>query len=292
MKTARLLEGLCIFIAAAGMVAATVGLFWSDGGQAFSFTTIHGAIAHQYGVGLYRFDTLLIGAGFKGQDAVILFLGVPLLVLATVFGRTGSLRARLLQTGILAYFLYVYASMAFGAAYNSLFLLYVATFSASLFALYLAFSFTMELHSGYASRLPRLWPAVLLLVSGALTAFIWLIPLIVALASGAPPTLLDSYTTMLTDALDLGIIAPLAVVAGILILRGSPMGFRLAFPVLGLLVMLFPTIVSATLSQARAGVAFTPGQIVGPVAGFLILGAFGVWVLVAFLLRLEQPSRR
>ncbi len=292
MKTARLLDGLCIFIAAAGMVAATVGLFWSDGGQPFSFTTIHGAIAHQYGVGLYRFDTLPIGAGFKGQDAVILFLGMPLLVLATVFGRTGSLRARLLQTGILAYFLYVYASMAFGAAYNSLFLLYVATFSASLFALYLAFSFTMELHSGYASQLPRLWPAMLLLVSGALTAFIWLIPLIVALASGAPPTLLDSYTTMLTDALDLGIIAPLAVVAGVLILRGSPMGFRLAFPVLGLLVMLFPTIVAATLSQARAGVAFTRGEIIGPVAGFLILGAFGVWVLVAFLLRLEQPSRR
>ncbi|HET6485121.1 MAG TPA: hypothetical protein VFH83_01805 [Spirochaetia bacterium] len=292
MKTTKLLDGLCVFIAAAGMVAATVGLFWNDGGQPFPFTTIHGSIAHQYGTGLYRFDTVLIGAGFKGQDAVVLFLGVPLLVLATVFGRTGRLRARLLQTGILAYFLYVYASMAFGAAYNTLFLLYVATFSASLFALYLAFSLTLELHSGYASRLPRLWPAVLLLASGALTALIWLVPLVTAMASGGPPMLLDGYTTMLTDALDLGIVAPLAVVAGVLTLRGSPMGFRLAFPILGLLVMLLPTIVGATVSQVGAGVAFTPGAIIGPVAGFLILGLLGLWVLVTFLLRLDQGSRR
>ena len=40
-------------------------------------------------------------------------------------------------SGVLAYFLYNYGSMAIGAAYNSLFLIYVALFSASLFGLVL-----------------------------------------------------------------------------------------------------------------------------------------------------------
>lgn len=37
--------------------------------------------------------------------------------------------------GALAYFLYVYATLALNAAYNDLFLVYVALFSASFFAL-------------------------------------------------------------------------------------------------------------------------------------------------------------
>jgi hypothetical protein len=45
-----------------------------------------------------------------------------------VLYRRGSLRGRLLLIGILTYFLYVYASIAFGAAYNALFLVYVGLF--------------------------------------------------------------------------------------------------------------------------------------------------------------------
>ena len=54
---------------------------------------------------------------YKSQDAVTLILGIPLLVLLTLFYRRGSLRGGLL-TGMLAYFLYVYVSMAFNAAYK------------------------------------------------------------------------------------------------------------------------------------------------------------------------------
>ncbi len=293
MRTSRLLDALSLFVAAAAMVAATIGLFLSDGGQTTSFTTIRGTLAHLYGQGLYRNDTLLIGAGFRGQDAVTLFLGVPLLVLATVFGRTGSLRPRLLQGSILSYFVYVYATMSLGAAYNSLFILYVAIFSAGLFALYLAFSLTTELHAGAVSSLPRVGPAILLLASGVITVVIWLVPLVSALAAGAPPQNLDSYTTIVTDALDLGIVAPVAVVTGVLVLRRSAFGYRVAFLVLGLLVMLLPVIVVSTMSQVQAGVAFTPGEVIGPVVGFLLLGGFGVWAVVALLLSLGRaPSLR
>jgi hypothetical protein len=35
--------------------------------------------------------------------------------------------------------------------------------------------------------------------------------------------------------------------------------------------------------QIRAGVAFTAGQVIGPIAGFLVLGAIGVVLLLRLL---------
>lgn len=49
---------------------------------------------------------------------MVLFLGIPLLVVSIVLYQRGSLAGVLLLTGILGYFLYVYASMALGAAYK------------------------------------------------------------------------------------------------------------------------------------------------------------------------------
>lgn len=75
-----------------------------------------------YGYGPYPHDTLLIGSGVRGHDVVTLAVGVPLPVFAALLYRHGSLRRGLLLTGTLARFLYVHASMAFGAAYNASFL--------------------------------------------------------------------------------------------------------------------------------------------------------------------------
>ena len=52
----------------------------------------------------------------------------------------GSLRGGILLTGALAYFLYYGASLGLGTAYNRLFLVYIALFSASFYAFILAFT--------------------------------------------------------------------------------------------------------------------------------------------------------
>jgi hypothetical protein len=140
VQPSRAVVRLSSLIVALALVAAGTGLFSGDGGGQSSYTTLRGETAQLYGQGLYRYDTLLIGSGFRGQDAITLVIGVPLLVISILLYRRGSLRGGLMLTGALAYFLYVYASMAFGAAYNGVFLLYVALLSASLFALVLAFA--------------------------------------------------------------------------------------------------------------------------------------------------------
>jgi hypothetical protein len=65
-------------------------------------------------------------------------------------------------------------------------------------------------------------------------------------------------------------------------------GYLIAFPLLGLIVMLLPAIALMTVFQLRAGVAFTPGEVVGPMAGFATLGLFAIWVGAAVLRRIPD----
>jgi hypothetical protein len=43
--------------------------------------------------------------------------------------------------------------------------------------------------------------------------------------------------------------------------------------------------------KVRAGVSFTPGEIVGPIAGFAVLGLFAIWVLAALLSRITERGQ-
>lgn len=178
-------------------IAATIGLLWKGGGAPFSFSTLRGQTVEIFGQGLYRYDTLFLGAGFKGQDAVVLFLGVPLLIISLLLFQCGSIADQLLLAGTLGYFLYVYASMALGASYNRLFLLYIAVFSASLFAFVEVFS-SVDLDliaSQIPEGLPRRGLAIFMFASGLVTLVVWGAPLVAALISGGPPERMDSHVT-------------------------------------------------------------------------------------------------
>lgn len=294
MKKSPAVIRLAALIAVLALVAAGAGLFWPTGSGPDRFTSLRGETAQLYGHGLYRADSLFIGAGFQAQDTVTLLLGIPLLIIATLLYRRNSLKGGLLLTGILAYFLYGYASMALSASFNNLFLVYVALFSASFFALVLAVT-SINLASvpvAILDRLPRRGPAIYLFASGILTLVVWLLPLLSALLQNQTPPLLAHYTTKITDALDLALITPSTITAGSLILHRDPLGYRIAFPLLGIIIMLLPIIVLSTYYQIAAGIVFSPGQIVGPITGFAVLGLLAIWVLVAILRILPDPTPR
>lgn len=293
MQRLQVVVGLSWLIVVLALVAAGAGLFWPDGGSPFTFTTLRGDTAQIYRQGLYRYDTLFTGVGFEGQDTITLLLGVPLLVLSLVRYQRGSRRGGLLLMGMLGYFLYVYASMALSAAYNPLFLVYVALFAASLFAFVLAFT-SPEREAAFASiaaDLPHRAIGVFMLVSGLLTLFVWTEPIVSALLQNRTPARLDSYTTFVTIALDLATITPAAFLSGVLILQRRALGYHIAFPLLVLIVLLAPMIALNTLKQAAAGVVFTTGEMVGPVAGFAILGLIAAWILVVILRSVSTATR-
>jgi hypothetical protein len=77
MKPSRIVIWLIWLIAVLALVAAGIGLFYQDGGHAFSFTTLHGQSVQIYGQGLYRYDIPLTAVGYRASDAVILVLALP-----------------------------------------------------------------------------------------------------------------------------------------------------------------------------------------------------------------------
>lgn len=195
MKVSSIAIVLSSLVALSAAIAAATGLFLKDDGATFLFSTLRGQTAQIYGRGLYRYDTVFFGAGFRGQDAVALFLGIPLLIISIVLYQRGSVNGRLLLTGTLGYFLYLYSSMALGASYNRLFLLYVVIFSASLFAFIQVFSsVNLDLVvSQIRAGLPRRGLAIFMFAAGFVTLVVWGAPLIVALIKGGPPDRMDSF---------------------------------------------------------------------------------------------------
>lgn len=295
MKPSHTIIGLSALIAMLALIAASTGLFWQDGGQPFIFTSLRGQPVQIYGQGLYRYDTLFIGAANKANDVVTLILGIPLLVITTVLYRRGSLRASLLLLGTLFYFLYLYGTYAAGIAFNRLFLVYIALFSASLFAFVLIFTSIdrQMLSARLSAHAPQRGLAIFMLVSGLVTLVIWLQPLVGALLQNKAPELLGTYTITITDVLDLSIITPATIIAGVLLLlRRAILGYLIAFALLVLEVMLAPMITAATISQLSAGIAFSTGAIVGPIMGFLILALVAAWMLVALLRSISPASTR
>jgi hypothetical protein len=84
--------------------------------------------------GLYR-DNAFVTTTWLGNDAITLFLAVPILVGSLFFSASGSRKAQLVLLGALDYMLYNYAFYLFGASFNAFFLLYAALLGLSIFAM-------------------------------------------------------------------------------------------------------------------------------------------------------------
>ena len=284
-------ERLAWLVAGLALVAALAGLLAPDGSGPATVQTVRGEQVELYGEGLYRRDSLFKGASNVGTDAITLAVALPLLVWALLGYRRGSPRGGPLLLGALAWFLYVYATYALSLAFNELFLLYVALASASFFAFVLLWR-TID-PVPLAARAPdavRRRTAALMTASGLLTFLVWCGPLVAATLSGDAPKWLDSSSTMVTDALDLAIITPSALLAGRLLHRGRPSGYLIAIVLLVLLLVLAPAIVAQTVSQLAVDIEFTAGEVIGPMAGFVVLAAIAAWCLAGLLapLRAER----
>lgn len=272
------------------LVASGAGLFWQGGSGPFPFTTLRGQTVEIFGRGIYQNDTVFFAAGFKGADAIVLFVGLPLLAIAFRLYRGGSLKGGFLLAGALTYFLYIGASLTFSAAFNRLFLVYTALFSASFFTLIAALSaIDVQALAGYVSpRLPHRGLALFLFVAGLGTFLLWLSELAGPILEGGAPANLEAYTTMFTHGLDSATITPAAVLAGICLLRRKPLGYLLAPPILILCILNGMNVLAATASQTQAGITFPPGVYVGMVGSWVVMGVFAVWLLVAFFRNLAE----
>jgi hypothetical protein len=253
-----------LLISALALLAAAAGVLTASGAQHTTFLSLHGETIWIQGGGLYAYESVSGAAQAIGQDWITLLVAVPLLLIATYLAWRGPLRWKLLQSGILWYFAYTYLLMAFGGAYNSLFLVYVALYSVSIFALLLSLHAidVGSLPSTFSPHFARRTIAWLVIGIGALLALLWLGRIVPTLLTGAAPFGLESYSTLFVQAGDLGLVVPLAIVSGVLLLRRRPLGYLLASVVLVKGATLGLALVAMIFSQAAAGVAIAPVEVV------------------------------
>jgi hypothetical protein len=248
-----------ITIAILAIAATTAGLFWKS---------------------VYKHDTVSNVAQMMGQDLITLTIGVSLLLISLYLISKDSLRGRLIWMGTLFYFLYSYASMSFLTSYNQFFLVYVAIFSLSLY------TFLGELVSIDVSIIKKSFnpgiiskiAAVFLILVGLMLAAMWLKMILESLLTGTVPVALESYTTLVIQALDLGIVVPAAVLAGYLLLKNKKWGYTIASIFLIKASLIGTAIISMILFMVMNGVTVSMGQ----VYFFVIITLVGIIVAIGF----------
>jgi len=288
MKYQSVLKWLIPPIFALALLAAGLGLFDPTPGQPYPLTSFRGETVTINAHGLYYWDTLSSAAQMQGNDLITLLVGLPLLALAAWLAFRGSLRGQLLLTGTLGFFLYTYMSMCMLTAYNGLFLVYVALFGLSLyaFALCLLGVDVAGLPAHFSPRLPRRAIATVLFLVGGFLALAWLGRVVPELLQPQTPPALENTTSRVIQAMDLVLIAPLAVLGGVLLLRRKPWGYLLAsVAVLKGLTMAL-AVSTMAVNMARSGV---PDSL-GIMAPFLVLTALTLAAAVVLLRNIQGEN--
>jgi hypothetical protein len=256
-----------------------------QGGEGtYTFTNRYGQEIEMYGKGLYQYDSRLVGAGFRGTDVVTLLLAIPMLLVSYAQYRRGSLRGGIFLVAALFYFLYNGASMTFAASFNSLFLIYIALFSSSTFALIVTLvRFDInDLTNRVQERFPHRGIAIFLFVAGIGTLFLWVSELVGPILQGGAPEIIGPYTTLFTHGFDSALITPAAVMTGIFLLRRKPWGYVLSAPIMIFCTMIGVVVIAQTISQTLEGLVFPVPVYIGMIGSWVLMGAFAIYFTIAY----------
>ncbi len=289
MKHQKSVGLLVILIALFSLLAGGIGILSNGGAGSHIFTSIHGESVHIYGYGIYQNDSIATSAQAMAQDWVTVFLGVPLLIISFIIAGKGSIRAKLLLAGTLAYFLYTYMSYTFLCMYNPLFLIYVALMSMSLFAFVLTFiSFDLTaLAETFKCKFPVKPIGIFLIVFASLIGLMWIGGIIPPLMAGKVPTGLEHYTTLVIQAMDLGLVIPATILAAVLLLKRNPFGILLSAVMCMKGLTMLTALTAMVIGQMATGVKMSVIEVLlFPIMNIVVI--FGV---IVFMKRIPEPEK-
>lgn len=229
MKTYKTIAALCVLVALVAGIAAALGVFGRGSGETASAVSIRGERFEYVTDGVYAYNAERVVAEGVGWDIVTLLLAVPALLLTVPGLVRGSLRARLLALGLLSYFFYQYFMYAMYWALGPLFPVFIALFVAAAVGIVRIVG-TIDVASlpdRLGDTFPRKGMAVFSLAVGLLLVGMWT-RLIATALSGDVTGALYGGTTLSVQALDLGIVVPIAITTAVLLWRERPAGYLLA----------------------------------------------------------------
>jgi hypothetical protein len=267
--------------------ASILGILWNDGGSPHAVNTIRGETTQLFGgEGIFRYDTVTKAVFFDSVNWVDLILAAPLLAVLWFVYPRGGLLIRLLMASVFTFLAYFFLIGVMGNAFNELFLVWTALFSAALFGLG---AVLLELDFGAVAarlngRIPHRGVAVYLFALGGMLLAQYLAEVTGAYAAGLPPPSLAVYTTLELASLELGIMVPLHFLGGVLLWKRQAAGYLLAMVLAFAAAMAFLSlsigqyILSAVYNSGGAGDVFAlavPASAASAVSVYLFWKARG-----------------
>ncbi len=229
------------------------------------------------------------------QDFTDLVVVVPTLITSALLAKRGSQRARLIWLGALSYLVYSFVIYAFGVQHNALFLVYIAALGCSLWALIGGMVTTdwRAIAVRFASRTPAKVVSIFLIVLAALFYLLWFSDEVPALLSGGVPASIKDMglPTNPVHVLDMAMLLPTMILAGVWLWRQQAIGYGLA--TMMLVNGLFQTLGIATimLFSIRAGLAAAAGPVLIFVALAIVHLALLAWYLPGAHSGRANPTR-
>jgi len=229
----------------------------------------------------YR-DVDWIKTAWLGNDWITLTVALPLLIVAVLLAKRGSIAGLLLWLGILGYAVYNYAYYLFGAVLNAFFPLYVSALMLSVLSLVVSLS-RIDMKAAadcFRPRTPVRLLGGLLATIGIGLAAVWLLMWAAYIFAGRP-TPVETEAFKIVAALDITIIAFLLVFGGILLWRRIAVGYITA-AIAAILSTLYLIVLSVnSLVAILQGMTKAPGELplwgtlaalTATAAGFLLCG--------------------
>jgi hypothetical protein len=274
----KVLHILSIFIVLLAIIASGFGLFYKTDGQSFDFMNQYGDIIKIYGNGIYKNDSYFMAPIFKGTDCTILFLAIPLLIIALIMNiKKETIKTNLFITAIIALFVYYSASISFGVIYNVLHLIYIALFSCSIYALIIGFMLLKKYTINIPVKMYTNGIKIFLFICGLSLFVAWLPDIIASLINKKSLGLIEIYTTQITYVLDMAIISPLIFICLYNLSKNNNMGYILLGIILNVLRVVGIMVIIQAIFQIKAGINLPIEEIITKIGIFVLLAIVAIY---------------
>lgn len=253
MKYQKPITILVILIAVIAAVTTSFGIFSSQGPGPYPYESIRGKTVEIYGRGIYQHMSADVAIQGVAQDYVTLFIAIPLLLISLIGYRKNSLKSRFLLAGTLGYFWVTFLFYTAMGMYNIMFLGYVSLLCFSSFGLIMMLlSFDVaQLEHHFTPKTPTKFVGGFLIFNALSIALLWLSIIVPPLIDGTIyPEALQHYTTLIVQGYDLGMLLPLAIVSGLLLIRRKPMGYLSATVYIVFLSILMTALTAKLIAMA------------------------------------------
>ena len=220
---------------------------------------------------LYR-DNPFVSAVWRGNDYVTLIVAVPIFFFSLLIAKRGEQRAQLIWFSMLWYTFYNYTFYLFGAAFNAFFLLYVALFTLSLFALIFGLPHldTKKIKQRFSTEMPVRWISGYMLFVAAGLSVVYIMQSLNFIVTGQLPEIvgITSHPTSVVFAIDFPFLIVPFVLTAFWLWKRQPWGYALAV-ILNIKGAIY-TLVLAVGSFLAGATAEMPLWIVLTIAGFIV----------------------